>query len=119
GTFNGERWMNVKRPQSYIHQIEAGSHFGVARDESSTECIDRETAMAEHMLLGLRLVREGVSAAEFESRFDVSLADHFAIPIEYGLARNLLEWGDLGDDRRLRLTHQGRFLANQVIVQFV
>ncbi len=48
------RWMNVKRPQTYIERIEAGAGLGAACDEKSLEPIDPKTAMAEHMLLGLR-----------------------------------------------------------------
>ncbi|MBI1876726.1 MAG: radical SAM family heme chaperone HemW, partial [Chloroflexi bacterium] len=48
------RWMNVKRPQTYIERIESGAGLGAARDENSLEAIGPQTAMAEHMLLGLR-----------------------------------------------------------------
>ena len=119
GTIAGERWMNVKRPQSYIQHIEVGGGLGSAREEKSYERIDRETAMAEHMLLGLRLVREGVSATQFEARFDISLADRYTQAIAFGLERDLLTWRDTPIDRHLRLTEQGRFLANQVIIQFM
>ncbi len=119
GTINGERWMNVKRPQAYIQRIEAGPGLGAARDERSYERIDQTTAMTEHMLLGLRLVREGVSAAAFEARFGRSLAAHYAEAIRFGLERELLEWIDAPDAPHLRLTRSGRFLANQVIIQFM
>ncbi len=113
------RWMNVKRPQSYIERIEAGAGLGAAREEKSLEPIDRQTAMAEHMLLGLRLVREGVSATEFESRFDVALAERYPQAIARGLERGLTEWIDAPDGPHLRLTRQGRFLANQAVVEFM
>ena len=118
-TFNGKRWMNVKRPQSYIQRIEAGRGLGMARAEKSCERIERETAMAEHMLLGLRLVREGVDAAEFEGRFGVALPTQYAKAITIGLERNLLEWAATPIGSRLRLTFRGRFLANQAIMQFM
>lgn len=119
GTFNGVRRMNVKRPQHYIQRVEAGHGFGVAAEEKSYEQIDRETAMTEHMLLGLRLVREGVSAAAFEARFEAPLAEHYRAAIEAGLRRKLLEWVETPAGRRLRLTYQGRFLANQAILPFI
>jgi coproporphyrinogen III oxidase-like Fe-S oxidoreductase len=75
--------------------------------------------MAEEMLLGLRLTREGVGAAEFAARFGLSLADHFQEAIAFGLERDLLEWIDPPAGPRLRLTYRGRFLANQVVMQFV
>ncbi len=113
------RWMNVKRPQTYIERIEAGAGLGAARDEKTLEPIDAATAMSEHMLLGLRLVREGVGAAEFEARFGAPLAERYPQAITRGLERGLLEWLDSPQGPRLRLTPQGRFLANQAVVEFM
>jgi oxygen-independent coproporphyrinogen-3 oxidase len=113
------RWMNAKRPQTYIERIEAGAGLGAAHDEKSLETIDSETAMAEHMLLGLRLVREGVSAAEFERRFGVALAERYPQAVAHGLERGLIEWVESPEGPRLRLTRQGRFLANQAVVEFM
>jgi oxygen-independent coproporphyrinogen-3 oxidase len=113
------RWMNVKRPQTYIERIEAGAGLGAACDEKSLEVIDLETAMAEHMLLGLRLVREGVSGGEFESRFGLSLQERYPEAITHGLERGLTEWIESPAGPRLRLTREGRFLANQAVVPFM
>jgi oxygen-independent coproporphyrinogen-3 oxidase len=113
------RWMNVKRPQHYIERIEAGAGLGAAHDEKSLEAIDPQTAMAEHMLLGLRLVREGVRAAAFEARFGVSLMARYPQAIAYGLERGLTEWVAAPDGPHLRLTREGRFLANQAVVPFM
>ena len=119
GTLNGRRWANVKRPQAYITRVETGSGLGPARNEKTFETIDQKTSMTEHMLLGLRLVREGVGAAEFESRFGVSLPAQYAPAITFGLERGLVEWIETAGDTRLRLTKPGRFLANQIILQFI
>jgi oxygen-independent coproporphyrinogen-3 oxidase len=113
------RWMNVKRPQHYIERIEAGAGLGAARDEKSLEAIGQQTAQAEHMLLGLRLIREGVGAAEFEARFGVSLLERYPQAISYGLERGLTEWLAAPDGPHLRLTREGRFLANQAVVPFL
>jgi oxygen-independent coproporphyrinogen-3 oxidase len=119
GTINGRRWANVKRPQSYIARLEAGSGLGPARDEKTEETIDRETAMTEQMLLGLRLVREGVSAARFEARFGVALTEQYPKAIAFGLQHDLTEWIEAPDGPHLRLTQRGCFVANQVILQFM
>ena len=118
GTFEGRRWMNVKRPQRYVKRVEQGQGLGLARAEESVERIDRTTAMQEHMLLGLRLVREGVSLAGFEARFGLALTEAYPQAVTAGLERGLTEWIDTPHGRRLRLTRAGRFLANQVIVEF-
>jgi len=119
GTVKGRRWANVKRPQEYIARIEAGYGLGVAQDARTAETIGRETGMAEHLMLGLRLVREGVSAPEFKARFGVSLLAQYPQAIAFGLERGLTEWLDTPAGPHLRLTRQGRFLANQVILQFI
>jgi oxygen-independent coproporphyrinogen-3 oxidase len=119
GTIHGERWMNVKRPQSYIQRVETGAGLGPACDEKSYERIERPTAMSEHMLLGLRLVREGVGAAAFEARFGVPLQRHYASAITPGLDLGLTEWLEAPDGPHLRLTERGRFLANQAVLQFI
>jgi coproporphyrinogen III oxidase-like Fe-S oxidoreductase len=111
--------MNIKRPQHYIERIEAGAGLGAARDEKSLEAIDPQTAMAEHMLLGLRLIREGVSTAGFEARFGVPLMARYLQAITYGLERGLTEWLGAPDGPHLRLTREGRFLANQAVVPFM
>ena len=118
GTLHGQRWMNVKRPQRYIERIKGGQGLGLARARESLERIDRTTAMQEHMLLGLRLVREGVSLATFEARYGVSLTEIYPHAITAGLERGLTEWVDAPDGRHLRLTQAGRFLANRAIVEF-
>jgi coproporphyrinogen III oxidase-like Fe-S oxidoreductase len=91
----------------------------MARDERTFETIDRDTAMAEHMLLGLRLVREGVGALEFQERFGVSLQEQYPEALQFGLRRGLSEWLETPQGLRLRLTQPGRFLANQVIRPFM
>ncbi len=119
GTINGERWANVKRPQDYIARIESGGGLGPARDEKTFETIDRQTGMSEHMLLGLRLVREGVGKKAFEARFGVSLPEQYTQAIADGLEHELLEWVETSVDTRLRLTKEGRFLANQAVLPFI
>ncbi|MGB0389621.1 MAG: hypothetical protein ACPGWR_32775, partial [Ardenticatenaceae bacterium] len=89
GTIHGQRWANVKRPQRYINMVQQGAGLGMARNEKSVELIDRKTEMLEQIMLGLRLVREGVGAQEFQSRFGVPLDDIYAQPIAVGIQRGL------------------------------
>mgnify|MGYP005850921199 CR=1 FL=1 len=118
-TFNGERWMNVKRPVTYIARVEAGDGLGLARAERSREQLDRATMIQEHMLLGLRLVREGVSLAGFAARFGQPLLEVYPAAVAAGLRRGLAEWVQAPDGPHLRLTRAGRFVANQVIIEFM
>jgi oxygen-independent coproporphyrinogen-3 oxidase len=74
--------------------------------------------MRETMMMGLRLVEEGVSRRYFAERFGVEPEDMFGEEIALLAGRGLLEWA--GDEReRLRLTPGARFIGNQVFRQFV
>ena len=104
------RWWNVKPVPEYIRRIEAGQS-----PERDGEPIDRRLALGETMMLGLRLVAEGVSEARFRDRFGVGLEDAFGAEIADLVARGLLE--RLRD--RVRLTAQGRLLGNRVFAEFL
>ncbi len=104
------RWWNVKPTPEYIRRIKAGQS-----PERAGESIDRRLAMGETMMLGLRLVAEGVTDARFRARFGLGLDDAFGDEIARLIARGLLE--RLPD--RVRLTRRGRLLGNQVFAEFL
>jgi oxygen-independent coproporphyrinogen-3 oxidase len=71
--------------------------------------------MGETMMMGLRLVREGISNLEFKHRFGVGIAEAYPDQL-HSLGRlGLLEWA--GD--ALRLTDRGVLLGNRVFREFV
>jgi len=110
-SFEGERrWWNVKPVPEYIRRIEGGQS-----PERDGERIDRRLAMGEFMMLGLRLVREGVTNARFREQFGVGLENAFGPEIERLVQRGLLE--RLPD--RVRLTRGGKLLGNQVFAEFL
>jgi oxygen-independent coproporphyrinogen-3 oxidase len=110
-SFDGERrWWNVKPVPQYIQRLNSGES-----PERDGEPIDRDLAMGEFMMLGLRLVREGVTEARFRERFGLALSDIFAEEVEGLVRRGWLE--RLPD--RVRLTSEGRLLGNQVFAQFL
>jgi oxygen-independent coproporphyrinogen-3 oxidase len=104
------RWWNVKPVPEYIRRIEAGQ-----TPEREGEIIDRRLAMGETMMLGLRLVQEGVADARFRARFGVGLDETFGAEITGLVRRGLL--ARLPD--RVRLTPEGRLLGNQVFAEFL
>ncbi|MCX7670773.1 MAG: radical SAM family heme chaperone HemW [Anaerolineae bacterium] len=106
----GRRWWNVRPVPQYIQRIAAGRS-----PEADGEFIDRRTAMGETMMLGLRLVREGVAEALFRAQFGVGLQEAFGREIERLAAAGLLE--RLPD--RVRLTPAGRLLGNRVFAEFM
>ncbi|MDO8472598.1 MAG: radical SAM family heme chaperone HemW [Dehalococcoidia bacterium] len=78
------------------------------------EAIDVRTAMAETMMLGLRL-DEGVEGCDFKTRFGQSLEEVYGPQIEELKINGLL----IAEGRSLRLTPRGRLLGNQVFCRFV
>ena len=110
-SFAGERrWWNVKPVPEYIRRIEAGQSA-----EREGEAIDRLLAMGETMMLGLRLVQEGVEDVRFRARFGIGLDEAFGAEIAALVQRGLLE--RLSD--RVRLTPDGKLLGNQVFAEFL
>ena len=104
------RWWNVRPVPEYIRRIEAGQ-----TPESEGEAIDRRLAMGEMLMLGLRLVQEGVEDTRFRARFGAGLDEAFGAEIAELIRRGLLE--RLPD--RVRLTPEGRLLGNQVFAEFL
>ena len=82
---------------------------------SNVEAIDPQTAMGETMMLGLRLLRGGVSDAAFQSRHGIAATDHFSQPLDRLASLNLLELRS----GHIRLTPRGVLLANSVSAEFL
>lgn len=111
GFLDGLRSSNVRLPRSYIEAIAAGR-----RPLAQAEEISVQTAMGESMMLGLRLLVDGVSAAAFEERHGRPLTDVYGLVIERFIAMGLLEWAT---PDRLRLTSRGALVANSVCQEFL
>jgi oxygen-independent coproporphyrinogen-3 oxidase len=71
------------------------------------------------MMMGLRLIDEGVSDQAFQERFGETLEEHYGGVIQYLMNAGLLYWKESAADRALCLTRQGTLLGNQVFLQFV
>ena len=106
----GQRWANVASPLEYTALL-----FRGASPIASEEAIPRELEMGETMMMGLRLVDEGVSFERFRQRFGTDLRQKYASEIEELDRLALLE---VGADR-MRLSPRGRLLANQVFYRFL
>jgi oxygen-independent coproporphyrinogen III oxidase len=110
GHVRNRRSMNQPAPGRYIAALERGE-----RVVTNIEEIDERTAMGETMMLGLRLLEDGVSAQSFAQRHGVSLFEQFEPQIVRLKSHGLLEV----DDRRVRLTPRGALLANSVCAEFL
>lgn len=107
---DGVRRTRLKSPAQYAAAIEEGRDLTL-----SEETLTDDETMAETMILGLRLTREGIDCQRFCARFGIDPRVKFAAEIETFTRRGLLEVA--GD--HLRLTPQGVFLASEVMVAFV
>jgi len=122
----GVRTVNVLSPAAYIERFTVRSRTGqMERSEfprtpatQSAQIIDREAEIGETMMMGLRLVREGVANETFYQRFGQDLEGIFGKQIEHLTGQGLLEWAG-GPQRILRLTQRGRLLGNRVFVEFI
>jgi len=111
------RWHNVLHPADYIRRLEdrpTSSRFPSPAAEDG-ERITPEVEMAEALMLGLRLVEEGVKFADFAVRFGKDLWEVYGPQIKELTELSLLEVYDQG----IRLTPRGRLLGNEVFERFI
>ena len=122
GYVNGIRTVNTPGIQDYITRIQKSNpelpEYPSSPAAISTNHVDVSTQMMDTMMLGLRLVSEGVRNDVFAERFQRTIHEVFGEKISRLEQQGLVEW--VGDtNQRLRLTHRGIFLANRVFREFV
>ncbi len=110
GHIENVRASKLRLPAKYIASVRDGR---LPVDFSET--IDAPTAMAETMMLGLRLLQEGVSERAFLRRHGVALREVYGRQIASLEELDLLRW----DGDRLKLTRRGLLLANDVAERFL
>lgn len=110
GSTVARREWRVRRPAEYIARVSRGDST-----VAGSEDIDERTSRGETMMVGLRLLIEGVEHARFEARHGAPMARHFADELRRAERMGLLEL----DAVRARLTRKGRFISNQVLTLFV
>jgi oxygen-independent coproporphyrinogen-3 oxidase len=109
-SFDRHRFSNALHPRDYIQRI-ASIGSAVVEDEK----IDRDLEMGETMVLGLRLIHEGVNRSRFQNRFGISIDQAYG-----SIASELIEHGLLESDEECwRLTPRGRLLGNRVFAEFL
>ena len=109
-SFEGKRYSNVLHPREYIERVLQKGEAVVEVEE-----IDRALEMGETLMLGLRLIEEGVERTRFKERFELDLSEVYGMTIEQLIEQGLLET----DDERIRLTARGRLLGNRVFGEFL
>jgi oxygen-independent coproporphyrinogen-3 oxidase len=104
------RWSNLLRPEEYIRQVQSG-----LQPTEMQESINLELEMGETMMLGLRLLSEGVIIARFQARFGLDPRVHYAGELHKLSALGLVHI----TGERVILSPRGRLLGNQVFLHFV
>lgn len=117
GYAENTRYSNVLAPAAYIQRLETAEArpFPLSPAVAQKNLLTEKDAQGETMMMGLRLVQEGVADSDFERRFGVPLAAQYPQELKTLAARGLLEW----NGERARLTKAGRLLGNQVFREFV
>ncbi|MXW31008.1 MAG: radical SAM family heme chaperone HemW [Chloroflexi bacterium] len=118
----GVRFANVNPPRTYIGRVGAWQADGpldtntIAAAAATGLCgpVSRRDAMAETMMMGLRL-NAGVADASFRECFGEGIANAFPGPTAECIDLGLLEWAG----GALRLTEDGRLLGNEAFSRFV
>jgi len=114
-----QRYWNVNPIPDYIQRMRGSTSLPIREGCLSpvvdgSEAVDKLAEMSDTVILGLRLLNEGVSDSDFEQRFGISLDGVFGEVIapleEIGLLRR--------DNNTLYLTPRAYLVSNQVFYRF-
>ncbi len=109
GHLAGMRYHHILAPTAYIKRISDG------KSTIKQETLDLRGQAGETMMLGLRMLREGVDLARFRDRYGVPPAHFFASELDWLANNRLIE----RDTARIILTERAVPVANEVFVKFV
>lgn len=110
GWWRGKRRANIAQPDRYVAAIQAGQ-MPIDWEEK----IERRLEMGETMMMGLRLLQEGVEYARFANRFGDSLEAVYGSEIDDLVVQGLLEQRP----QSIRLTPYGHLLGNLAFACFL
>ena len=110
GYVHGTRTEEIRAPRTYIERALKGESTIQHREE-----VSQKTAMEETVFLNLRLLQRGIVRREFSDRFGVDPVSLFGGVLEELIHADLVSI----DEKRIRLTSNGYFLANEVCVRLM
>ena len=114
----GLRTRTLLAPQRYIEVCSSAAEPGCYPLTSATEDYDilsRADEISDTLIMGLRLTQKGIVRAAFRERFGEDLLDIHGPVLRRHQERGLLEI----DSSRVRLSQEGRLLANIVLRDLV
>ena len=106
---NEERFANISDVRRYMKSVKDGSI-----ELSERDTINKEEALSESMILGLRL-NEGVNLDYLSSTYQLDVGDKYREKLKMLYGKNLVDL----DGAMVRLTEKGMDFANQVFVEFI
>ena len=109
GYVNGVRYTNIRGIAPYINTLSKRN-----KPIADTERLTGNAEKAETLMLALRK-REGISLEDYQNRFGEEIETAFADILKKWIDLQLLE----RTATHLRLTHRGRFLANEVLIELI
>ncbi len=118
GYAGGVRYSTILSPQRYIKVMkEAKNDFVYPRTPATDQAVvvDRESEIAETLIMGLRLTQEGIDRNTFRQRFGEDLLDVHPETIARYEKHGLL----YVDNEIVRITTKGRLLSNMVFRDLV
>jgi oxygen-independent coproporphyrinogen III oxidase len=118
GSAGGLRTVNTMRPERYIERLQGQTHplpYPRTGATQSFEVIERDEEMFETIILGLRLLQEGLSGKNYLQRYGESIEARYGAEIEKLKTSGLL----LEQDGVFTLAHHARLIANRVFEVFV
>lgn len=113
------RYVNAALPATYIERIDqqrTPQPFPCTAAAETTEFVTEDAAQGDMLVLGLRLIQQGISPVAFQARFGRDLWEAYGAEltrlIEYGLL-------ECTADNGVKLSSRGRLLGNHVFAAFV
>jgi oxygen-independent coproporphyrinogen-3 oxidase len=110
GTRRDRRWANKRPVPAYVQNTRRGESV-----EESAEEIGVRASMDETMIVGLRLVREGVPLRHFGALYGQDYREVYGQEIADLQREGLIEV----NERCVRLTQRGLMIGNRVFVRFL
>ena len=106
----GRRWANLRSPAEYIRRSQAGEPL-TDWEEQATPAL----AMGETMMVGLRLLEEGVNRAAFQARFGRDVSEIYPDILTELAAAGMIEI----TPTCVRLTPAAVLIGNRVFARFL
>ncbi len=116
---NDTRMINESQIQNYIDACldKETIHYPLSPATVEYHKRSKTEAIEDHIILALRLIRDGLNLKEFNQRFCIDFETKFNQQINKLKQLELIEWTD--QKKHLILTRKGRLLGNQVFMEFI